>query len=168
MMQEQVNEIEEILVFDIECNGFLRQATCIHCIVIAEFFSGKFTRYTGPDIAVAILRLLEADKIVGHNVITFDIPVIEKLAAVSFDRAKAWDTLVMSRLYFPERTADHSNHGLGAWGKTLGVEKGNYKDFSRLTPEMLDYCEQDVRVNVKILETILARIAETEAAGYAA
>jgi len=42
-------------------------------------------------------------------------------------------------------------HSLDAWGKRLGLYKGNFKDFEGgLTQEMIDYCVNDVEVTVRL------------------
>ena len=49
------------------------------------------------------------------------------------------------------------SHSLKAWGYRLGVLKGDYgdtTDWSEYTPEMLEYCVQDVAVTLKLLQLI--------------
>ena len=60
---------------------------------------------------------------------------------------------MLSRAFYNGLTdqADrHGRHGLDAWGKRLDCHKGDWSDFSRFHPEMIDYCMQDCRV-VQIL-----------------
>ena len=80
---------------------------------------------------------------VFHNGIGFDVPVLDRLWNVSFDRSRIVDTLVLSRLADPSRSGGHS---LRNWGNTLGFAKGDHNDWSRLTPEMIDYCLRDVEL----------------------
>jgi len=78
-----------------------------------------------------------------------------------------WDTLVLSRLLYPDiKDGDFGRaakgmmpyklvgkHSLEAWGYRLGEYKGDYAketDWQTWTPEMSDYCEQDVRVTAKL------------------
>lgn len=78
-----------------------------------------------------------------HNGIGFDVPVVERLWDFTFDRTMVTDTLVLSRLADPSRSGGHS---LRNWGNILGFPKGDYEDWSQLTPEMIDYCIRDVEL----------------------
>ncbi len=53
-------------------------------------------------------------EIIGHNIIGYDVPVLEKLWGVDFTDIKLTDTLVMSRLANPPRQGGHS---LDNWGQ---------------------------------------------------
>jgi hypothetical protein len=88
----------------------------------------------------------------GHNIISYDIPVIQKLyPRFTVDRTKVVDTLVKSRLFFPDlstRDGGHvkakvlpsslvGSHKLEAWGYRLGLQKGEYAtDFKERWIEM--------------------------------
>ena len=67
------------LVFDIETDGL--NPTVIWCIVAIDD-KGKFYNYPEDKIDEGIELLKNADKIIGHNIIGFDIPVIKKLKGV--------------------------------------------------------------------------------------
>ena len=56
--------------------------------------------------------LQSADVLIGHNIIGYDIPAIEKIMDVNLN-AKVVDTLVMSRLFQPVR---ENGHSLKTWG----------------------------------------------------
>ena len=102
-----------------------------------------------PDqIQEGIDFLLTATKLIGHNIIGFDIPVIEKLYGVDLStNCAVMDTLVLSRLFNPTREGSHS---LAAWGYRLGQRKMDFKEFEEYTEEMLTYCINDVLVNAKL------------------
>jgi DNA polymerase I-like protein with 3'-5' exonuclease and polymerase domains len=90
----------------------------------------------------SLAKALEGDfPVVGHNLIGFDIPVLEKPWAISVDKRRVQDTLVMSRLANPQR---EGGHRLVVWGG-----KGDHDDWSCLSRDMVDYCVQDVRVTAK-------------------
>jgi len=95
-------------------------------------------------------------EIIGHNIINYDIPVVKRLLGVSFDDYKLTDTLVMSRLYNPSLEGGHS---LGKWGERLKFPKGDYNDWSKLTPEMVEYCQQDVRVTERLYELLTEKLS---------
>jgi DNA polymerase I len=132
------------LVLDIETNyahdTIWMAATCdIETLETAVF----------TDAASLNAYIANADLIVGHNLIGFDIPVLRRVWQIHIPLAKVVDTLVLSRLYNPSLDGGHS---LKAWGLRIGQEeKGDFTDFDGgLTQEMIDYCVQDTIVNVTL------------------
>ena len=92
----------------------------------------------------------QCDLIIGHNLITFDAPILQKIWKVSMKLNHVSDTLVLSRLLNPSIEGGHS---LSAWGMRLGDYKGDFKDWdSGLSQEMIDYCIQDTLVTQKLYE----------------
>ena len=133
------------LVFDIETDDL--DATKIWCICAYDLDKEKMYSF-GPDkITEGVEFLKKADKIIGHNIIGFDIPVIHKLTGVDLSSVPISDTLVLSRLFSPTR---EGNHGLESWGYRLGFNKIDFKTFSEYSSEMLKYCENDVLLNAKV------------------
>ncbi len=94
-------------------------------------------------------------KVVGHNLIGFDVPVLWKLWNVSVDSSRIEDTLTMSRFLEPNREGGHS---LANWGEYLNFPKGDYNDWSCLTPEMVAYCIKDVKVTAKVYDRCLSQL----------
>ena len=128
------------IVFDIETDDL--DATKVWCIVAKEV-DGDTYKF-GPDELEDGLDLLRSAKtLIGHNIIGFDLPVLQKLFNFTYS-GKLIDTLVMSRLYNPIR---ENGHSLKTWGYRLGVPKQEQPEFDSYTPEMLDYCVQDVVLN---------------------
>ena len=78
-------EREVSLVFDIETDGLLPNVSTIHCLVIHDLKTKETISYndTGNQepITRGIQRLADADSIVGHNIINYDLPVLESLYA---------------------------------------------------------------------------------------
>ncbi len=148
-----------ICVFDIEANDFLEHVTKIHCIGINDKV------YTDIDEAVEILS--NADVIIGHNIIGYDIPVIN-LFFPFFKPKKIIDTLVLSRLIhgdikdsdfarknFPTKLI--GRHSLEAWGHRIGNYKADFTaGFEELTDEMIEYCRQDVAVTKKLYDKLIS------------
>jgi len=134
------------IVFDIEADAI--DATKIWCIVGIDSRTNEISSF-GPDkIAEGIEYLKTADKIVGHNIIGYDIPVIKRLHGIDLSVGRrVIDTLVLSRLFNPVR---EGGHGLESWGYRLKSHKIEHNEFDRFTPEMLKYCEQDVQLNLRL------------------
>ena len=158
---------DKFLVFDLETDGLYDTVSKVHCAVIYDI-TRKQTFTYGPDrIADALAHLATADVLIGHNVIFYDIPVLQKLH--SFDcKARILDTLICTRLIWPkEKLYDldteqypqvpkklRGGASLKAWGYRLADHKISFKDFSEYSQEMLDYCIQDVNVTTKLWEHI--------------
>lgn len=97
------------------------------------------------------------DIVIGHNIINFDRPVLEEHLGISFDNVQVIDTLVLSRLFNPQLDGGHS---LRAWGERLHFEKGDHDDWTKLSDEMIKYCERDVEVTAKLYTTLCERLAQ--------
>ena len=85
------------LVFDIETNGLLDTLTTIHCLAIRDLDDEtKVWDYKPDEIEQGLNHLLQADELIGHNVICYDIPAIQKIYP-DFDPSgiKITDTLVL-------------------------------------------------------------------------
>ena len=71
------------LIFDIETDGLLYNVTTIHCLAIHDLDTKETYSYndTGNQepISRGLQRLQDADSIIGHNIISYDLPVIHKL-----------------------------------------------------------------------------------------
>jgi len=149
-------------VFDIETNGIdfslgthAEQVEICWCVVVQDV-DDPDRHYNWNQLAPAgelnavLKRLEEADELIGHNIIQFDIPALRKLFNFR-PRGKITDTLVLSRTLYPDRPGGHS---LDAWGQRLACTKGDFTDFDRYSPEMLEYCRQDVEVNRQLFERL--------------
>jgi len=165
------------LVFDLESNGLLHQLDTIHCIAIydtkcADRRVNALKIYHGPDgIKEALDLIAEADEIIGHNVIGFDIPAIQKVSPGWHPKGKVTDTLVISRLVAADLRNDDAtslglpegfqrrmfgSHALKAWGLRMGTMKGDYEGgWETCNPEMLEYCKQDVTVTYELYKKLM-------------
>lgn len=173
-------------LFDIETNGLLDTVTKVHCLVIKDFETGTVTKYHGDNIEEGV-RSLQVGPICGHNVIKYDLPVLQKLYPwFTFDMASVTDTMVCTRLIYSNlKDIDagllkkkqipgslYGSHKLEAWGYRLKMMKGDYADefkarmgddyeegmeWENFSQEMLDYCVQDVEVTAALYEKIVAK-----------
>ena len=167
------------LLFDLESTGLLRRGSTIHCIVLrnmanveeAEVFDYK------PERAIiqGVKALERADRLIGHNIIGYDIPLLKEQFPDFSPRGEVVDTLTLSRLYYPH-IADrdyevrpqgmpqrmYGRHSLEAWGYRLKCFKGDFGKheaaWDTYTPEMLDYCIQDTMVTVRLYELLQRRM----------
>ena len=150
-------------IFDIETDGLLDDVTQIHCIVLKDIDTNEMLLLRKED---ALNKLSKAELIVGHNIIKFDIPVIKKLYPAFDFKGKIFDTLVATRLLFPDvKEKDFQRkdfprdcigrHSLKAWGNRIGNYKAEFDtDWKNYTPEMLEYCQQDVEVTYNLYKMI--------------
>ena len=130
------------MFLDIETNG-LDPDTIWLAVTMQD---GNVLEHYDPDSLSQALSGGGDFPIVGHNLIGFDIPVLEKLWGINVSKDRVVDTLVLSRLANPQR---EGGHRLSNWGEILGFPKGDHSDWSCLSPEMIAYCIQDVRVTAK-------------------
>jgi DNA polymerase I-like protein with 3'-5' exonuclease and polymerase domains len=161
MSPDSVND--RWLVFDLESDGLYDKVTKIHCIVIYDITLEQTFSY-GPDrITDALAHLATADVLIGHNILFYDCPVLEKLHDFK-SNAQIIDTLICTRLIWPKEKlyeldeeqypqVPKKNRGsasLKSWGWRLADHKIDFKDFSEYSQEMLEYCIQDVAVTTKL------------------
>jgi DNA polymerase-1 len=147
------------LVFDIEANGLgevtidrklNKEVNKIWCLVAKDLLTGKVYSYRESKIAEGVALLRKATKLIGHNIIMYDIPILERFYGKIL--TPAVDTLVISKLMYPDiRNHPIKGNSLKCWGKSLGENKIDYAGgFDSFTEEMLTYCIQDVEVSEKI------------------
>ncbi len=165
------------LVFDLETNGIDRFETLaglreIHCIGVCAP-DGSAPRLFGPDEIEEGLDLLSRQSVlIGHNIVGFDIPVIRALYPAWECPSQLRDTLIYSRLDDPDRKNTdwgmpedaalpiklRGSHSLEAWGHRLKIHKAEIEtDWDEFTPEMGEYCLQDVAVTAALWRYLDAR-----------
>ena len=140
------------IVFDIEANGL--DPDTVWCVIAYEREAKEYIEWSGdtlPNFKDWIAEQGELE-VIGHNIIGYDIPVLEKLLNVDFSNCKVTDTLVMSRLAEPSRLG---GHGLENWGQLLHQPKGEHSDWLNFSQDMVEYCQQDVRVNELVYQRLL-------------
>jgi DNA polymerase I-like protein with 3'-5' exonuclease and polymerase domains len=151
-----------MIFLDIETN--LKHDTIWLCVT-KHSVTGEIRHWREAD---SLQSYLEGEQVVGHNIIGFDAPILNKVWGVVIPDNTLMDTLVMSRLYkpdidivIPEQGKAPKPHSLEAWGYRLGSHKIGFTDFDGgWTQEMATYCEQDVLLLEKLyshLSTVLIK-----------
>lgn len=164
------------LFFDIETNGLedftnLTDLHTVHCLSVYDPMTSKMVTFAGDSIHRGLQALAEADRIVGHNVIKFDIPALKKMYGFSPPLVKVIDTLVLSRCIFSDlRNEDFGrnnfdpklvgSHSLKAWGHRMGKQtKLTYGEedgaFDHYNEEMKKYCERDCIVTQLLYDYLM-------------
>jgi hypothetical protein len=96
-----------------------------------------------------------ADEIIGHHIIGFDLLVLKKLFGYSLPtRVKVKDTLIMSQVTDYKRFGN-DGHSLDRWGQYLGIKKPEHEDWSQFSEGMRVRNQQDVVINVEVYRTVL-------------
>ena len=163
-------EQEVSLVFDLETDGLLKDVTTIHCLAIHELETNQTVSYNDQGneepIVRGVQRLADANCILGHNVIGYDLPILHKFYPWFVDPSIVVDTLLLSRLYHPQMMELdkkqnwkhmplklYGRHSLESYGYRLGEFKGSFgstTDWKEWSQEMEDYMVQDVNVTTKL------------------
>lgn len=134
--------MSKVAIFDIEADGL--NASRIWCLAVKD---SKGSRSTArPEHMVKFFT--NATVLVGHNIVRYDIPTVERLLNIKVD-ALLVDTLALSWYLYPNRI----QHGLAEWGEYFGVPKpviNNWTDLS--IEEYLHRCEEDVKINTLLWE----------------
>jgi hypothetical protein len=139
------------MIFDIETDGLLDEATKIH--VMAYTTKTGAVKFTHDYDNMRDL-LSSAKVLIGHNIICFDIPAIEKLLGIKV-KAKLVDTLALSWYL----NHDKIRHGLEPYGEYYGVEKPKIADWANLTrQEYAHRCVEDVKINKLLWEDLKIKL----------
>lgn len=161
--------------YDLETDGLLDTVSKVFCMVVQDH-TGKVMYFTDDErfedrygsILDGIVQLDTYDWLVGHNIVRYDHAVLKKLYDwTPAAGQRSWDTTIMSRVIWPDlRFRDMmrkktdlefpkkwlGSHSLGAWGYRLKNAKAEFDvvGLTELSMECLDYCIQDVAVNVDL------------------
>ena len=171
------------LAFDIETDGLV--ATKVHCLVTKDVDTGSVETFTNEQMEDGIAKLTAAAELIGHNIISYDIPSLKRIYPHFEPQGLVTDTLVLSRLIradlknedFEHQWANtetvlpkrlYGSHSLGAWGYRIGLHKGDYAGgWETFSQEMLDYCIQDVEVTDALYKHLNPANYSQEAISYA-
>ena len=151
-------------IVDIEADGLLeavikkgvikkKKATKIHCIVAKDIDTGKVYTFP-PDMLHGFRDWSKGiSQFIMHNGISYDAPMCNRFLKTSIKPSQIVDTLILSELFNPIREGIKP-HSLETWGDKLGMPKGDVDSFEVYTPEMLEYCKQDVNITHKLYQEL--------------
>lgn len=147
------------IVLDVETNLAHDK---IHLVVTKDIDTGEVRKWKHPNGLNDYLS--KATILVGHNIISFDAVILNRIWKTKIRLNQVYDTLVVSRLLDPSR---ENGHSLEAWGQMLGTQKIDYtavwqwmmdrkeeykgECFDNPIDSLLsDYCVRDVEVTAKL------------------
>lgn len=174
---ENVN-YNSLFASDIEANGLLDSVDKVWCIVSQDINTGEFyifhdypefdnqividpednKEYKIPERKGSLIdgaRFwykigLNRGKIVCHNALSYDKPLLEKFYPKCIIPVETWhDTLIQSKIQWYDRPCPkgaRGTHGLQAYGIRLGVEKPEINDWSFMDIMKLHRCIEDVKI----------------------
>ena len=149
------------LIFDLEGDGLYEQVTRVHCIATKDIRKGTTLSWhddprlpRAGTVAEGLVYMSTASRLIGHNIIGYDFPVLKKLYGWEYKGAVT-DTLILSRLFQPDREGFHS---LDAWGKRLGYPKVVVTRWDIFDAHIMLRCTDDVEINHLTLKALRAEV----------
>lgn len=162
---------------DIEADGLLPTVTFISTFNITNIRTGESRTYTKDgvlgyetvEVGVEFVKnLLECgDNLIIHNS-QYDIGVLHKLYGLDLLKyfRQIYDTMILSQLIYTQIDREivlnkntpmpySMQHGLKSWGMRLGSSKLETDNYTVVTPELIEYLEQDVRLMIKLYKFLL-------------
>jgi DNA polymerase-1 len=106
-------------------------------------------------------RLHEADILVCHNEIEYDLPLFKKVYGWEPKPHQiVLDTLVFSRMMHPKRAVPYgmkskAPHSIEAWARRFDKFKVENEDWSVYTDHMGVRCKSDVEINKLVLKELI-------------
>lgn len=140
-------------IIDIEADDL--NATRVWVVVVKNAITDE--EHVLVDVA-AIREFFERNSacyFVGHNIIKFDAPTLNRVVGTHLRNSQLVDTLLLSMLYSPNLSSGHS---LAAWANRMGLKKGTFNDWSKLSDEMVAYCRQDVLITRQLYIRLTERM----------
>lgn len=173
------------LIFDCETNGLIPELDRLHCLAWHDLVDASSRDFDPTNVEEGVRGLMEADTLIGHNIVGFDLKAIRKVYPwFKLSRhVKVLDTLLLAKRVWPldvllakdmvlfRKGALPSKYikrySLGAFGYRFGELKDEYDGgWEEWSPTMQSYLRQDVRANTplwKRLEYLLGWSDEAKA-----
>lgn len=160
----------------------LKDDFTIHCIVAQDVKTGEIFKFIQEDCKFFPKFLEdECQYIIQQNGLDFDLMCLRLMYGMNYEiqpnahkrlnindpheklpdrlngkHVRFIDTLILSKLLNNDRPGGHS---LEEWGKSLQFYKGFYgkqdNAWDKYTPEMLEYCVNDVKLTTKVYNTLI-------------
>jgi hypothetical protein len=166
------------LIFDIEANGLLNEVTEVWCMAGVCLEDGTESFLDRQDLNIESITAFfkPYDRVVGHNIIGYDIPLLKKMYSYnlnsSFSPEQIHDTYIYSRVLHPDRqlptgcpsTIRNSitkcnnkigAHSLEAHGYSVGVKKIEISDWTTYDENIVQRCLTDVKINLLVYNKLL-------------
>ncbi len=148
--------MNKLCFFDCEADGLLDSVSKIHVICINnKVFHDDETLEREGTLKDAIAEFYKYDVYIGHNIIGYDIPLIDKLLSKELSEhieKNLIDTYLFSQFVFNQ--AEQKKHSLDYWGKKLGHLKPEHEDWTQLSEEMIFRCAEDVQITEQVYQKI--------------
>jgi DNA polymerase-1 len=146
-------------VFDIEADGLLDTVSQIWMLAATDVDSGEkffFTDHNDdhPSLEEGKAFMYDANMLIGHNIIEYDIPALEMVLGWKIpDSVAITDTVIMSRVLDYNRFA--GRHALALFGDYFERPKPEHEDWENYSPEMEHRCKEDVEINRLAYELLI-------------
>jgi len=140
---DDVNEGRVIAFIDIETDAL--DAKKIHVCCVKRVTDKEVYVYKDSDKFKK--ETTDIDKFIGHNIVDFDAPILNRIWNTKLTIDKLFDTLILSQILSPQREGGNS---LKVWGVRLGFDKMDFDNFEHFSEEMVTYCKNDVILTEKL------------------
>ena len=117
-----------MILFDVEADNLLEDATKIHCLSYTTDGSDYTTLFDYDEMRELVLS---QRGLIGHNIIRYDIPLLEKILDIKIT-ARLFDTLPMSWVLNYNRP----RHGLESFHRSLTGLTYHKKSMLTVAPKM--------------------------------
>lgn len=150
------------VVFDLETDGLLQEATVIWIFVAEDLETGEQTIFSDQDPTAKPLAELPAfldncRMLSGHNIMMYDIPILKKILGWNPKKHhKLVDTMILSQVLNYKRFG--FGHSLEKWGEFFKYPKVQHEDWTQYSPEMRNRCVVDVSLNVKVYNFLIQEL----------
>lgn len=137
------------VIFDIEANALWTEGVhTVHCIALED---EKGHKELHTDIVEALRRMSKAKLLVGHNICSYDLPVLKDLYQWEPTGA-VFDTLIAGNILLPEEVLS-----LETWAKKLRspIQKVQHEDWTTYSHDMGRRCQADVSINLAVYRYLL-------------
>lgn len=162
---KKLKNFSKATVCDIETDGLLADVTKVHIVGYRLHGKPKTQVLWGDTEEGRIRKFLQYHidneiPIVGHNFITYDVPVLEKLYSIDLSELMVIDTLPLSWYL----NINHTRHSIEALSSEYNVGDKfavDQKDWTNLTKEQaVSRVTSDVAINLAIYEDFIDRLTD--------